>query len=75
MITCLGIVTVSDGVEIHGGVNKTLVEEAIGVAPVHWVHTESVPGQCGVVLRGLVKGEKNGESLYYHHSWKYMIRL
>ena len=35
VITCLGIVTVSDGVEICGGVNKTLVEEAIGVAPVH----------------------------------------
>ena len=29
------------------------VEDSIGDAPVWLVHTERVPGQCGVVLTGL----------------------
>ena len=41
------------------------MEDSIGVAPVHLVHTECVPGQCGVVLRGLLQGAKDGESLYF----------
>ena len=40
------------------------MEDSIGDAPVCFVHTERVPGQCGVVLGGLVKGTKD-----YHQSW------
>ena len=35
MITFLGVVTVSDGVEVHGEVNETPVEDFIDVALVH----------------------------------------
>ena len=45
-ITLLGLVTVSDGVEIHGGVKKTPVEVSFGVASGDLVHNECVPGQC-----------------------------
>ena len=35
VITFLGVVTVSDGVEVHGEVNETPVEDFIDVALVH----------------------------------------
>ena len=68
VITCLGIVTVAEGVEIRGGVQKTSLDDSISVAPVNLVRTERVPGQCGVVLRGQVQGVSDGELLYFQTS-------
>ena len=70
MIPFLGVVTVSDGVENHGGINKIPVEDSIDVALVHLVCTEQVLGQCGVVLKGLVKEMKDGDSLHFQPSCK-----
>ena len=46
------------------------VEDSIHVAVVHLVCTEHILGQCGVVLKGLVKEMKDGESLHFQPSCK-----
>ena len=46
------------------------MEVSFGVASVDLVGTECVPGECVVVLRGLVKGTKDGEPLYFQQSSK-----
>ena len=47
------VITMSGGVENHGGVNKIPMEDSIDAALVHLVCTEHLLGQCGVVLKGL----------------------
>ena len=60
----------SGGVQIRGGVNKIPVEDSFDVVLVHLVCTGRVLGQCGVVLRRLVKEIKDGESLHFQPSCK-----
>ena len=60
----------SGGIENHGGINKIPIEDSIDVAVVQLVCTEHVLGQCGVVMKGLVKEMKDGESLHFQPSCK-----